>query len=293
MPELPEVETVRKGLENRLASFRIKRIEVCREKTIASSGGSSEFIKMMKGAEVGKWYRRGKYLIASLHGQKHIQTSTSTQTSQSHGWWCVHLRMTGHFQWHKLASPACPHTRIRFWNQKGEELRFVDTRSFGQMWWIAPDNLPEEIIKGLKTLGPEPFSSTFNASYLKERLKGKTRSIKSSLLDQTLVAGAGNIYADESLFSAGISPKRESGKLKEEELALICNSLVKVLKISIGKGGTTFSDFRDLEGLNGNYGGQAWVYRRVNQPCRVCGTKIKREKIAGRSSHWCPKCQPE
>ena len=199
--------------------------------------------------------------------------------------------MTGQFQWHATKHSPCPYTRVRFWNKEGEELRFVDLRSFGQMWWVPPQSSPEKIITGLKKLGPEPFSKEFNPSYLKEKLKGKKRSIKATLLDQSVVAGAGNIYADESLFAAGIRPDKVSGQLKISELAHLCKCLVDVLELSIGVGGTSFSDFRDLEGVNGNYGGQAWVYRRTGKPCRKCGNQILRKKIAGRSSHWCPKCQ--
>ncbi|MDA7436971.1 DNA-formamidopyrimidine glycosylase, partial [Synechococcus sp. AH-601-B19] len=128
-------------------------------------------------------------------------------------------------------------------------------------------------------------------AYLKQRLKGSTRPIKSALLDQSLVAGVGNIYADESLFAAGIPPLTGSGKLSIEQLVRLRDELINVLNISIGVGGTTFSDFRDLEGVNGNYGGQSWVYRRSGQPCRRCGTPISREKLSGRSTHWCPTCQ--
>ena len=292
MPELPEVETVRKGLNDRLDHFCIQDLEVCRERAIASPGGSKEFIKKMKGSLVGNWQRRGKYLIAPLHqGQSKKSNLKVPRESKLYGWWGVHLRMTGNFQWHAEHSSPCPHTRVRFWNKKGEELRFVDMRSFGQMWWVPQDVPPEQIISGLKRLGPEPFSKDFNALYLKEQLKGKRRPIKSTLLDQSIVAGAGNIYADESLFEAGILPHKMSGQLQQLELEKLCTSLRKVLKISIGKGGTTFSDFRNLEGLNGKYGGEAWVYGRNKLPCRRCGAIIQREKLSGRSTHWCPNCQ--
>ncbi len=292
MPELPEVETVRKGLADRLAFFEINNLEVCRERTIASPGGSQEFISMLKGAHVGHWQRRGKYLLASLH-RKELKDTNNNHKPKLIDWglWGVHLRMTGHFQWYEKKSSTCAHTRVRFWNKRGEELRFVDVRSFGQMWWVPPDVAPENIITGLKKLGPEPFSESFNAIYLQERLKGKKRPIKSALLDQSLVAGTGNIYADESLFEAKILPNKPSGELSYSELENLCSSLTKILQISIGKGGTTFSDFRDIEGINGNYGGQAFVYRRGGKPCRSCGTTIKRESLSGRSTHWCPNCQ--
>ncbi len=291
MPELPEVETVRRGLADRLDGFCIEGVEVFRERVIASNGGSKEFASQMQGLYIGNWQRRGKYLIASLHTKKELEIKQAIYRNRNSGWWVIHLRMTGQFQWNKELTDPCPYTRVRFWNNEGEELRFVDIRSFGQMWWIPPQSSPEKAITALSKLGPEPFSKKFNSSYLQQKLKGKTRSIKSALLDQSLVAGTGNIYADESLFAAGILPHKSCGQLTEIELKRLCIKLVEVLKVSIGEGGTTFSDFRDLEGTNGNYGGQAWVYRRTNKPCRKCGATIKRQKICGRSTHWCPNCQ--
>ena len=277
MPELPEVETVRRGLADRLNSFEIKEIEVCRARAIASPGGVDQFVAGLTGATVGAWSRRGKYLMAQLEPNR--------------GSWGVHLRMTGQFQWHAKPAPPCNHTRVRFWNQSNEELRFVDVRSFGEMWWVPEGDDLDTVMTGLKRLGPEPFSDAFTGAYLKQRLKGSTRPIKTALLDQSLVAGVGNIYADESLFAAGIPPLTASGKLSIEQLVRLRDELINVLNISIGVGGTTFSDFRDLEGVNGNYGGQSWVYRRSGQPCRRCGTPIYREKLSGRSTHWCPTCQ--
>ncbi len=282
MPELPEVETVRRGLANRLDSYVIQQVEILRERAVASPGGSDQFCKGLRGQRVGEWTRRGKYLMATL---------LDPGSSQPNGVWGVHLRMTGQFQWHDEPSDPCKHTRARFWNEAGQELRFVDMRSFGEMWWV-PDGTPiDSVITGLKRLGPEPFSDTFNATYLQRQLKGSTRSIKAALLDQTLVAGTGNIYADESLFAAGIAPQTPAGRLNRKQLERLHDSLVHVLEISIGVGGTTFSDFRDLEGVNGNYGGQAAVYRRTGKDCLSCGTPIERMKLAGRSTHWCPRCQ--
>jgi formamidopyrimidine-DNA glycosylase len=281
LPELPEVETVRKGLEKLLKDFYIEKVVVLKERSIASIGGSESFINNIKNSYIGNWERRGKYLIGSLHSKE--------QTSK--GFLVVHLRMTGQFKLIDKQVLPCKHTRVRFFEKEGKELRFIDIRNFGQMWYVPTTNSVPEIVSGIKRLGPEPFSSDFNSHYLKEYLKNKTRSIKSALLDQETVAGVGNIYADETLFDAGINPKTESRDLKSFELKKLCNSLVKILNISIGEGGTTFSDFRDLEGINGNYGGQAWVYRRSGKGCRKCGEKILREKICGRSTHWCPNCQ--
>ena len=282
MPELPEVETVRRGLANRLQSFLISDVEVLRERAVASPGGSPELRKGLIGRSVGEWKRRGKYLMAQLH---------DPNTGNNSGVWGVHLRMTGQFQWHPTETSPCRHTRVRLWNDRGQELRFVDMRSFGEMWFVPQNSPIDSVITGLKRLGPEPFSNQFNAAYLQQKLKGSTRSIKTALLDQAVVAGAGNIYADESLFAAGIAPHRQAATLNPRELERLCESLRHVLEISIGAGGTTFSDFRDLEGVNGNYGGQASVYRRTGEPCLVCGEPIERRRLGGRSTHWCSVCQ--
>ena len=199
--------------------------------------------------------------------------------------------MTGYFKFIDNFTQPCKHTRIRVFDINNNELRYIDVRSFGQMWWIKEGLSPNKIIKGLGSLGPEPFSKDFNANYLEKVISKRTKSIKAILLDQTIVAGIGNIYADESLYSAGISPFREARTIKKNELIKLKESIVTVLKKSIGSGGTTFSDFRDLEGGNGNFGLQTNVYRRTGKECRKCGNLIERQKITGRSTHWCPKCQ--
>lgn len=280
MPELPEVETVRRGLEQQSTGFVIARVVVHRARAIAAPRHDPEGFSLgLTGRRVQGWLRRGKYLVAAL----------------DQGHWGVHLRMTGQFLWleakRSLAHPPCRHTRVQLWNPAGQELRFIDTRSFAEMWWVPPGQPIEAVITGLQRLGPEPFDSAFNAGYLKAKLKGSSRPIKNALLDQALVAGVGNIYADESLFAAGIRPQTPSRRISSERLGRLQQALVEVLQQSIGAGGTTFSDFRDLTGTNGNYGGMAWVYRRGGMPCRRCGTPISRTTLGGRSSHWCPNCQ--
>ena len=289
MPELPEVETVRRGLANRLNQFVISDLEVCRERAIASPGGPECFESGLINCRIGDWTRRGKYLYSELH--RPGSSAETNHPEESAGYWGVHLRMTGQFQWIENDTPPCKHTRVRFWNAKGQELRFVDLRSFAEMWWVPPNIAVDSIITGLKKLGPEPFSQDFKTQYLQERFKGSTRSIKAALLDQSIVAGTGNIYADESLFAAGIRPETAAGQLNRRQLDKLRECLIEILELSIGAGGTTFSDFRDLEGVNGNYGGQAAVYRRTGQPCIRCGKPIERIKLAGRSTHWCSNCQ--
>jgi formamidopyrimidine-DNA glycosylase len=159
------------------------------------------------------------------------------------------------------------------------------------MWWVPPSEAPETIMTGLKRLGPDPFSADFSVEYLVQKLKNRQRSIKTALLDQELVAGVGNIYADEALFLSGVRPEMLCAALSVEQIERIRTSLIQVLQASIEAGGTTFSNFLSVMGINGNYSGVAWVYGRTGEPCRVCGTSIGRVKLAGRSSHFCPQCQ--
>ncbi len=280
MPELPEVETVRRGLEQQVSGFAVARVEVLRARAIASPPLPELFCSALEGCTVQQWLRRGKYLMARLE-----------RDGEPAGHWGVHLRMTGQFLWLETPAEPCRHTRVRIWNPAGQELRFVDLRSFGEMWWVPPGEPLESVMTGLRRLGPEPFSTEFSPQHLADKLAGSSRPIKTALLDQALVAGVGNIYADESLFISGIAPQTPSHLLKPAQLQRLHQALVEVLQASIGAGGTTFSDFRDLTGTNGNYGNAAWVYRRGGQPCRVCGTSIRRDKLSGRSSHWCPSCQ--
>lgn len=296
MPELPEVETVRRGLEKHTLGMRIERVEVLRARAVAYPPDPELFALALRHCSIEQWFRRGKYLYAALRDLQ----------GDSGGYWGVHLRMTGQFHWLTPPErqnsdpgnredvgqpPPCTHTRVRLWASSGEELRFIDTRSFAQMWWVPPGEAIEAVITGLSRLGLEPFDPAFTAKHLKNRLQGSKRSIKAALLDQSLVAGVGNIYADESLFAAGINPHTPSGKVSGAALERLRMALVEVLEASIGAGGTTFSDFRDLSGTNGNYGGQACVYRRTGLPCPRCGSPIQRDRLGGRSTHWCLRCQ--
>ena len=292
MPELPEVETVRRGLEQKLKNFIIKRVEVCRDSTLAYPHNKKEFIKGIQDSLLNKWDRRGKYLIAELKKFKNKNIESYKKESlKTNGHLIVHLRMTGYFKIINNSSEPCKHTRIRFFDGNTNELRSIDVRSFGQMWWVKDGLLPTNLIKGLSTLGPEPFSESFDENYLNKVISKRKKSIKAILLDQTIVAGIGNIYADESLYLAGISPFRGAKTIKKTELKKLKASIVDVLKKSIGSGGTTFSDFRNLEGESGNFGLHTNVYRRTGKECRKCNNLIERQKIGGRSTHWCRICQ--
>ncbi len=283
MPELPEVETVRLGLEKVTVGMQILDGEVLYPRTIAHPDTPQAFVRGLQDATFLSWTRRGKYLLSQL----------SLADLKQPCWLGVHLRMTGQLLWVAQDEPVQKHTRVRLFFVNNRELRFVDQRTFGQMWWVAPNEDPQQIISGLQKLGPEPFSEDFSVDYLGESLQGRKRSIKSALLDQALVAGVGNIYADEALFMSGICPTTLCRQLQTEQVQRLRTAIVDVLSTSIGAGGTTFSDFRDLKGVNGNYGGMAWVYGRQGQPCRTCGQTIERIKLVGRSTHFCPQCQPE
>jgi formamidopyrimidine-DNA glycosylase len=207
------------------------------------------------------------------------------------GWLGVHLRMTGQLLWLTAPQELEKHARVRFLMPQDQELRFVDQRTFGKMWWLAATEQPELIIGGLGKLGPEPLSSEFSLQYFIDRLQRSKRQIKAAILDQAVVAGVGNIYADESLFLSGIQPTTITSELSESQIKALRLAIIKVLQDSIAAGGTTFSNYLNVQGTNGNYAGLAWVYNRQGEPCRQCGTVIVKTRAAGRGTHYCPSCQ--
>ncbi|MBN3874668.1 MULTISPECIES: DNA-formamidopyrimidine glycosylase [unclassified Nostoc] len=287
MPELPEVETVRRGLNQLTLNQEITGGDVLLDRTIAYPFSVDEFIDGIKknaypsgvGAAIATWHRRGKYLLAEL------------SPSSSRGWLGVHLRMTGQLLWLHRDEPLHKHTRVRLFFGDQQELRFVDQRTFGKMWWVPPGVAVESIMTGLAKLAADPFSRDFTVEYLALKLQNRRRPIKTALLDQSVVAGLGNIYADEALFKSGILPETLCIDLQLKQIEGLRTAIIQVLETSIEAGGTTFSNFLNVKGTNGNYGGVAWVYNRAGEPCRVCGTEIQRIRLAGRSSHFCSQCQ--
>ncbi len=291
VPELPEVETVRRGLQQATSNLTIAGGDVLLDRAIAYPQSASDFIAGIRGRTIAEWYRRGKYLLARLDCPDAETPDPGEIAPAPHGWLGVHLRMTGQLLWLSRQTELQKHARVRLFFPQERELRFVDQRTFGQMWWIPPDTDPAAIVTGLQQLGPEPFSTAFSTDYLVRRCRHRQRPIKNALLDQRLVAGAGNIYADETLFLSQVRPTQPCGELSEGQIEAIRANLVKVLQQAIEAGGTTFSSFLDVQGVNGNYAGMAWVYGRAGEPCRICGRAIERIKLAGRSSHFCPTCQ--
>jgi len=287
VPELPEVETVRKGLNQLTLEQEIEGGEVLCDRrpsgwshSIAHPPSVDRFLQAVQGAKIRQWHRRGKYLLAELIEERN-----------SAGWLGVHLRMTGQLLWVAPGEPLAKHTRVRLEFRSQKELRFVDQRRFGRVWWVPPDVAPEKIITGLGKLGPEPLSEEFSVEYLRRTLERRKRPIKTALLDQSFIAGLGNIYADEALFLCGVHPEMRCCDLSVSQWESLKRAVVQVLEDSLQEGGTTFSHFLNVQGVNGNYAGVAWVYGRRGQPCRRCNTAIERVKLGGRSSHFCPQCQ--
>ncbi|MEA5596250.1 DNA-formamidopyrimidine glycosylase [Rivularia sp. UHCC 0363] len=294
MPELPEVETVRRGLNQLTPKHKITGGDVLLDRTIAYPFSAEEFLNGIKEREIISWHRRGKYLIAELTSaleDKETRGQGDKVKNSSSSSLGVHLRMTGQLLWLDRDEPLHKHTRVRLFFGEEWELRFVDQRTFGQMWWVPPQVETQSIITGLAKLAADPFSTEFTVEYLANKLKNRRRAIKTALLDQSVVAGIGNIYADEALFLSGIRPETLCINLQVEQIERLHSSIIKVLQTSIEAGGTTFSNFLNVKGVNGNYAHVAWVYNRTGQPCRVCSHPIERIKLAGRSSHFCPQCQ--
>ena len=313
MPELPEVETVRRGANQVTLNQEIMGGDVLLDRTIAYPFSVADFLNGISGKAIAQWHRRGKYLLAELvagnKGDKgtiqfkiqnskfkiqnskfKIQNSKFSRLPTS-SWLCVHLRMTGQLLWLQRDEPLHKHTRVRLFFAENWELRFVDQRTFGQMWWVPPEQAIESVVTGLTALGPDPFSPDFSVEYLAAKLRDRRRPIKNALLDQSVVAGIGNIYADEALFRAGVRPETLCTNLRSPQISRLRTAIIEVLEASIHAGGTTFSNFLNLQGINGNYGGVAWVYNRAGKPCRVCNSPIQRLRLAGRSAHFCPQCQ--
>ncbi|BCX13260.1 MAG: formamidopyrimidine-DNA glycosylase [Thermosynechococcus sp.] len=277
MPELPEVETVRRGLAVVTLEQPIVGVDILLARSIALPKQPQAFIDHLRDRAIQQWQRRGKYLLATLDDGSCL---------------VIHLRMSGQLLWLTTPQPPCPHTRVRWFFQRGAELRFVDQRTFGRCWWIPAHCRPEKAIPALATLAPEPLSEAFTVAFLAARLAHCRRPIKTALLDQTIVAGMGNIYADESLFLSGLHPALPTDTLAIEQIVRLHQVIRQVLRAGIAAGGTTIRSFVTPLGVNGRYGAQAWVYGRKGEACRVCGTTIERLRLAGRSSHYCPQCQP-
>jgi len=276
MPELPEVETVVRGLRPRLQGRRIVRLEV--RQPLVIRGSLSGFRRAVSGARVGRIRRYGKHIVLELRaGSNHARPV----------YWVVHLGMTGQFYVCRPEAPRLKHTHVVARLSSGEQLRYRDPRRFGKMLLLREDQLADYFAP----LGPEPLRLSFER--FARLFAGRRAPVKNLLLNQNRLRGLGNIYANEALFVAGIHPARPAASLTREELERLYRDMRVVLRRAIAEQGTTVADYRTAEGEPGDYQNFLRVYDREGQPCPRCGSTIERLVLAGRSAHFCPQCQPE
>jgi formamidopyrimidine-DNA glycosylase len=288
MPELPEVETVRVGLARLLPGRVIAEVTHDTDKSFPNA--PSDVAHFLVGATVVSVRRRAKVLLIELSSEYSL---------------VIHLKMTGQLVFvgtgerfgagHPSASLVGhlpdKSTRVTLAFTDGSKLFFNDQRKFGWMKLLPTVEVPN--IDFMRKVGPEPLEANFDWRVMKERLlRRKNSNIKATLLDQTVIAGVGNIYADESLWGAKIHPTRLVHTLSDMELKALHRALVDVLRLSIEKGGSSNHTYVDAEGKKGSYMSFANVFRREGQACPRCGTTIVKTKVAGRGTHVCPYCQP-
>lgn len=271
MPELPEVETVTRGLRAALVGHVIAGVEVRRARSLVPPDAEG-FVRRLTGRRVTAARRRGKWILLPLDSGDTL---------------VAHLRMTGQLVLSD-SPPADPYVRVLFTLDDGRYLRFSDQRKFGRLWLTADS----EALVG--DLGPEPLGESFTVAWLREHLRGRRRRIKSLLLDQHFLAGLGNIYTDESLWRAGVHPLRRADGLTDVEVERLHGAIRAVLREAIATGGTTLSDgmYRRADGEAGGFVVRLAVYGRKGEPCPRCGTPIERIRVAQRGTHFCPRCQP-
>jgi formamidopyrimidine-DNA glycosylase len=269
MPELPEVETIRRTLQPHVVGARITDVQV-RERRLRRPIATDLAVRL-RGAEITAIDRRGKYLLFRLDGGRVL---------------LVHLGMTGSLS---LATPDTPlathdHVVIRF--DRPLIMIYNDPRRFGLMRVGNDSTLAE-----LATVGRDPFTAAPAPHEWRALVRGRKLPIKSLLMDQRLLAGVGNIYANEMLFRAGIRPRRRAGGLRGEELSRLGTAMAAVLADAVELGGSSISDYRDANGQPGSFQMRHAVYDRAGEPCLACATPIKRVVLGGRSTFYCPKCQ--
>ncbi len=286
MPELPEVETIRIGLAKLLPGRVVKNVHHDWHKSFPNA--PSDVARFLVGAQIKNVKRRAKVLIIELSGGYCL---------------IIHLKMTGQLVYvgkkrfgaghpNKSLVAVLPDksTRVTLDFTDGSQLFFNDQRKFGWMRLLPTVQLPE--IDFFKKVGPEPLDDDFTPAKFIERLqRRKNSNIKSVILDQTVLAGIGNIYADESLFAAKIHPATPVSAISRLKLVSLYHALREILSLSIKKGGSTDKNYVNAEGKAGSYLGFAQVFRQEGQPCPRCGTTIQKIRVAGRGTHICPKCQ--
>jgi formamidopyrimidine-DNA glycosylase len=269
MPELPEVETSVRALRPLLLGRTITSVRNSWPRHVITPS-LAELEERISGRHIEAAGRRGKFLVFSLSDDENL---------------IIHLRMSGHLSVVDAGEPADAHTHTIFTLDNGRELRFRDPRKFGCVYLVHD---PEEV---LGKLGPEPLEPGFTVEALQERLRGRRRVLKPLLLDQSFLAGVGNIYADEALFYARLHPRRTTDTLTAEEIFALHSGLQKVLQAGIANEGASITTYVKPDGEKGNMQNVTAVYDRKGQPCPRCGTPIERIVLGGRSTYFCPSCQ--
>ncbi len=273
MPELPEVETIRRGLEQKVRGKKIKRVIIRNERSVKTPP-SSEFVQKMQGKVLCQMHRRGKYLILGLDSGESL---------------VLHLGMTGRLIYSKTREEI-GYSRVVFLLENNAQLSFTDVRGFGGLWFVLDEKF-EEVVPALANMGPEPLGRSVTLEKFKQLLKGKKGKIKSLLMDQTFIAGVGNIYAQEALFLSGIHPTRSPSLLLDQEIEKLYHNLLNVLKEAILHRGSSVNTYVDLDGIEGNYEPRLRVYRRAGSNCLRCRQVIERMEVGGRGTYFCPRCQ--
>jgi len=272
MPELPEVETIRRQLAPLVEGRRLKRVEIL-DARWSRPLAPRELAEALEGRLVERLGRRGKYLVWDLEDDVHL---------------VQHLRKTGAVLCDPEPEPS--HIRVRIELGQGQRLVIVDPRRFGTGELL----LGEEALQGFfaARLGLEPLDELFTAEHLRGQARGRTGPVKAFLLDQRRIAGVGNIYADEALFRAGIHPLRPAGALSKEQYARLRETTIASLRDGIEARGATIDDFRHVDGVRGSFQNQFLVHRREGEPCGTCGTTIVKMVVGGRGTYVCESCQP-
>ncbi len=273
MPELPEVEVIRRGLAPRLVGRRFGAVKVG-ERRLRQQSPDQEFARWVADRRLVDLKRRGKYLVFGIEGGATL---------------LIHLGMTGRLLLGSRPLPPWAHVHLRFEVEGGLELVFQDTRRFGQAL-VFPPGVPLTL---LEQVGLEPFSRKLTAAWLAERARGHLRPLKNFLIDGRLVAGIGNIYACEILFAAGLAPTLPVGRLSRTAWDRVLRETRRILRAAIRRGGTTVNDYLNSHGETGLFQLDLMVYSREGEPCRRCGAAIVRLVQAGRSSFFCPRCQKD
>ena len=273
MPEMPEVETIRRSLADKVEGRHIVKVDI-RLPRLIKWPEAADFPGYILRRTITRLERRGKYLVFHLEGGMAL---------------VIHLRMTGRLFLSVPDMSPDRFTYVVFHLDNGNQLFYADTRTLGTIYAMEESELGR--IAGLISLGPEPLSEEFTCEYFRRITQSRQGRIKALLLNQKLVGGLGNIYVDEALAIAGIDPDRTACSLTTEETETLYNAINQVIAEGIRHGGTTFRDYRDGIGRKGSYQHELFVYGRRGQPCRRCGTAIERKETAGRGTHFCPTCQ--